>query len=224
MKKTILIGIFLVIALLILTGCESKEEREAREQAIAKSTAEVQARAEKEKQELQVFIDNATTTCSTEDEEDSYNKTICFSEQLSSREVRITSSTVNELCSKSGDSSMCYFYTAVDRQDTSYCYATEAPLACKIASSRSFCNTYENADECRESRIQLIQSFDPERTREECTEFKGTNVQQACKEFEEDQKEETLTNKTAEESKREGFIFMYLLSRIGGFEEETVWR
>jgi hypothetical protein len=223
MKKIIIA--FLIIALLLLAGCETKEEREAREQAERerqeahqKQQEELRIQKQKERIEREKKIEAAIDECSQF--EDTYNQTEC----LFNTAMEIGNA--DELCGSLEDPDMCYFYYAVAAEKIEYCAYTEDQIACALLSDEDYCtspiNDFDNKGNCMAHQADIMKYYDLREAMNLCSRASRykTNLNEFnCKEVDFTEMEEYM-----EDPLEDRLWMVYVYAILSDYQIETTYR
>ncbi len=146
------------------------------------------------------------------------NKTLCLAEKAIEN-IQQGSNIIEEICSRSPSSDICFYYSAFLLEDKNYCdFVKEDVIGCKLTSTTSYCMNYENAqDMCYEAQLDLIMTYDIELAKKRCKIMGSVNskVRKMCK-------EKDWTDEFTDMTKKERFMLMYQISKLSQFSEETV--
>jgi hypothetical protein len=201
--KKILIA-FLIIILVVMTACESREVRERREQ---KEQAKVN------------FAQQAVEKCSAE--EDDYDETVCIVEEaveLEDKGYRV----VDELCSKTEMEDMCKFFSAYVLENTRHCVNTEASVACRMVSSKTYCNSMGNKNSCLANKAFLVRFVDRQEAMKICSYLKSRGYEAVGDDITCDDIDFEVDELDSDPF-YDRLFYMYVFAKIADYEVHTVY-
>lgn len=201
--------IMLLLLAILLVGCESAEDKAAKEQ-MRKQAAERAAAVALEKQQL---INDTISNCTSI--EDEYDNVFCFSDSALAAH-RDDVDIIKDACKASADSDLCFFSIAAKLRDRKRCSFVTDQISCNMLSSDNYCNKFDNGDECYESQIMLMAVYDYNRAKSLCktANMAGPLSKVACAEVNEDDYS-NLSSQTRT-------ITAYTLAKMMDFTTETV--
>ena len=144
MKKAIIV--LLILAVLITAGCESKEEKAAREAR--------ELRLEQERIAREKAINASIEKCS---QLEGFNNTVCFVNEIVSLN---DNQAVVQLCSNANSTDFCYFYSSYLANNSNYCSKMENPGGCKLLFDNNFCKDLINRGNCYTHKAFMLRYID----------------------------------------------------------------
>ncbi len=217
MKKLPIIMVvgFLFLSLIFLSGCESKEEKQAR---IQKEQEIIEQKAE-----LELALQNLTQGCT---DYDSYDNTFCAAEKAMGLfyervnyhpEVNVEKKCIEAACNSAEEKDICYYYAAVSLEEPSYCFYVEDRYGCRLLASNALCNAMDNKIDCLHNRAFFLSYMYPEKAAELCYSLKGKQrmnpLDIGCGDIE-------FNESYYERPARDRFLSAYWLLKLAEFEVE----
>lgn len=211
MKKIIVA--LLIISLILMTACESKETKLKKESQAA---------------QLDQAIAQAKATCPSDDD---YNYTFCLAEraeEINQLRLEFRQETdleypdaVKALCPETSNPDLCYFYSAVKAGDSQYCSQIEDKEGCRMITNDYYCNGFVNKNQCLANRAFMLQYLNKAKAEVICQSLPA-EYQQSVEddvncgdiEFGYDEFDEKPFN--------ERFLLTYVMSAMAGFEIDYV--